>query len=173
MSALVVAAAYLLGQLGGIILGVAFEHRFKDNTFGRVGDKLGSRYHFNAVVFEGFLVYSHLVLVTRKAVQLVDNHIVPLFLVAVVYHAAKIGAVVILARHGAVYIGIDDEYIIPRRVLLAYAQLPVNGLFGLAITAVSCIDNCCFHFRLLLSSRFVFRRSETQNGNTIASKVGY
>ena len=46
-----------------IVFSVAFQHAFKDDAFGRVGDKFGRGDDFYAVVAQGLFVYCRFVLV--------------------------------------------------------------------------------------------------------------
>lgn len=63
---------------------------------------------------------------------LYENHI-PLMFGAVLDHALKIGAHIVCARHGAVYVCPDDENVVHFGILLAYAELPFDGLLRLGI----------------------------------------
>ena len=65
---------------------------------------------------------------------------------------------IVLAGHGTVDIGIEDDNIVALCIVLAYAQLSLDGLLGLLIAGIPGIDHCCFQnsFFLLFSFTFSF-----------------
>ncbi|CDE72747.1 putative uncharacterized protein [Acidaminococcus sp. CAG:917] len=105
-AAFVIAAPYLLREFRAVIFRISFQHTFKDDAFGRVGHKLCRRYDFNAVVFQGFLVYRRFVLVPRESVEFVNEYIAESPLRAVPDHALEIGTVVVRPRHCSVNVGV-------------------------------------------------------------------
>ena len=40
----------LLGKVGGIVLGITFQHRFKNDALRSLGDDLGSRHELDTVL---------------------------------------------------------------------------------------------------------------------------
>ena len=54
-------------------------------------------------------MYSGLVLISGKAIQLVDQNVVPLPLSAVLHHALEIGSHIVGACHSAVDVGVHDQ----------------------------------------------------------------
>ena len=85
----------------------------------------------------------------------------------------------ILAGHGTVDIGIEYNNIVALCIVLAYAQLSLDGLLGLLIAGIPGIDHCCFQnsFFLLFSFAsffsvlsFGFRREPQKNENDGAVK---
>ena len=118
----------------GIILIHAFEQTFQKDSFRRVWNVFHGGHDFYAVVFQAFSVYRHLVLVAGESVKFVNENHVPLFFIAVFEHSLEIFAVIVCTGHGSVNIGVDDEDIVPFGKFVADALLPLDGLFGLAIT---------------------------------------
>ena len=68
---------------------------------------------------------------------------------------------IVLAGHGTVDIGIEYNNIVALCIVLAYAQLSLDGLLGLLIAGIPGIDHCCFQnsFFLLFSFSFLFFHS--------------
>ena len=166
LSCFIHSTAHLLGKLCGIVFGVAFKHRFKNDAFGGVRDVLCCGYKLHAIVLQGFLMYGGIILVSRKAVKLIDQNVIPLTLCAVLDHALKVCSVIIRTRHSPINIGVKDQNIMASCVFLTYAELSFNGLLSLVITGITCINYCCFHFVFSLFCFILsFDRSD-QNGNS-------
>lgn len=66
------AAAHLLGELCGVVFGIAFEHTLKDDTLGTVGDMFGGRQYLYAVVFERLLVNRRFIFIAGETIELVN-----------------------------------------------------------------------------------------------------
>ena len=101
-------AANLLRKLGAVIFCHALEKRFKDDTFGRIGNVFHSGNEPDAVIAQGFTVHSHFVFVTRKTIEFVNKNDFPFMFGAVTQHSLKVFAVVVFACHGAVDISTDN-----------------------------------------------------------------
>ena len=72
-----------------------------------------------------------------------ENAIVtPLAFCAIPDHALKVGAHIVGARHGSVVVGIQDQDIVRLCVILAHTKRVFNGLLGLSIARISCVNDC-------------------------------
>ena len=121
------------------------QERFKDDTFGRIGNVLHGRYHLHPVILQGVLVDRSLVLVAGKSVQLVDQNVVPLLFFDVLHHALEVGAHIVGARHSAVDVRFHDQDPVSLGVIVTNAKLTFDGLLGLVIAEIPSVDDCCFH----------------------------
>ena len=62
------ASLYLLGKLSGIILCIAFQDGFKDNTGWRVFYVLFGRQYLDSILFQFVLIDSRVIATAREAV---------------------------------------------------------------------------------------------------------
>ena len=120
------AALDLLGKLGGVVLGIAFEDRFKQNTVRTLRDAFLRGNNAHTVLFENVLVVGGIVAVAGKAVELPDKNAVKRALVAVLDHSLEFGAMIGLCRLRPVYVIPDDLYPVEVGVLQALAELPFD-----------------------------------------------
>ena len=123
----------------------ALEQRFENDAFGRVRDVFHCGNELYPVLFQGVLMDSHFILISRKPVELIDDDILPLPFAACFDHALKIRAHIVRACHCAVYISVNDEKVIVLGVVLADAKLSFNGLFRLGVAGIAGIDDSFFH----------------------------
>ena len=112
-----------------------------------------------AIVTQRLFVDRHFILVSRKAVKLVDQHDVPRLFLRVLQHSLKVVSVVVGAGHGSVYVCVYDHHIVMLGVGHALSELTFNGLFGLPLAGIAGIDDCCFHGCKLLSCSFVHKHT--------------
>ena len=117
---------YLFGKLGGIVLGIAFEDRFKQNAVRPLRDTFFGGDDAHTVLFEHVFIVGGIVAVAGKAVELPDNDAVEHTLVAIFNHLLKVGAVVRLGRLRPVYVVADGFYIVEVGVVHTLAELPFN-----------------------------------------------
>ena len=117
---------YLFRKLGGIVLGIAFEDRFKQNAVRALRDTLLCGDNAHAVLFENVLVVGGIVAVSGKAVELPDNNAVKHTLVAIFNHLLKVGAVVRLGGLRPVYVVADDLDIVEVGVVHTLSELAFN-----------------------------------------------
>jgi hypothetical protein len=82
-----------------------------------------------------------IVAVSGKPVQLPNNHCIKQFLITVLDHALKFGAVVGLCGKGAVYVGSKYGYTVLFGKFFAFADLPVDAFLALAVGGIAGVDN--------------------------------
>ena len=87
----------------------------------------------DTVLFQLVLVVHGIVAVPGKAVQFPDQNHIEDFLSAVFDHPLKVRAVIRFGRVGTVNIGADHGDAVLLGVVLAVAQLSLNGRFTLAV----------------------------------------
>ena len=131
----------LLGQVGGIVFGIALQHRFQNDTLRPVRDDFGSGHEFDAVLFELCLVAGAVIAVAGKAVQLPDQNDVEQFALAVLDHLLELGPVVCLGRDGTVDVVPDYCHAVPFGIGGALADLAFDGLFALVVGGIASVDN--------------------------------
>jgi len=130
----------LFRQVSGIILGIAFQHRFQNDAFRPLGDDFRSRHELDTVLLQLGLVPSTVVAVPGKTVQLPDQHNVEQLLVTVLDHLLELGSIVRLGRDGTVDIVLDDGDAVLLSIRRAFTNLTFNGFFALVIRGIAGID---------------------------------
>ena len=126
-------ARYFQGKFGGIIFRHANKHTLYHNTFRPLRNGFHGRYQMDAVLFQLVLVVHGIVAVPGKAVELPDQNYIEDFLRAVLYHVLELRAVIRFGRIGTVNVGADHGDAVFLGVVLAVAQLSLNGRFSLAV----------------------------------------
>ena len=151
---LFLSALYLLGQLSGVIFGVALQHGFKDDTLRPVGDILLDGYDLHAVLFEDVFIVGGIVAIAGEPIQLPDEHGIEQFAIAVFDHPLEFGTVVRLCGERAVDICTEHDNAVSLGKLHAFADLTFNALLSLIVTRIPSVDDC-FHVFLLIFSKFI------------------
>ena len=123
----------LLGKVCRIILGIAFQHRFQNDTFRALGDDLGGGHELDTILFQLGLVPGTVVAVSGKAIQFPDQNDVKQLLVAVLYHLLKLRAVVRFSRDRTVDVVLDDGDAVFLGISRAFTNLTFDGFFALVI----------------------------------------
>ena len=136
-----VAAADLLGQVGRIILGHAFQQAFQHDAFRRVGDGFRHRHHMDPVVFKDALIVGRVVPVAGEAVQLPHQHCLKGVGGAVVDHLLELRAAVGLGRKRPVNVRANQVDAVFVGILLALPQLAFDGFLTLVVAAVTGIND--------------------------------
>ena len=126
-------ARHFQGQFGGIVFRHANKHTLHHNAFRPLRNGFHGRHQMNTVLFQLVLVVHSIVAVPGKAVELPDQNHIEDFLRAVLYHVLELRAVIRLGRVGTVNVGADHGDAVFLGVVLAVAQLSLNGRFALAI----------------------------------------
>ena len=125
-----------------IVFRIAFEHALKDDAFGAIGDMLGCGQYLYAVIFERFFMDRCFIFVAGETIKLVNEDIIEGFFIAASEHFLECFAVVVCPGHGSVYVCVQDKNIVSFCIIFTDTELSFDGLFGLTIAAVSCIDDC-------------------------------
>ena len=123
----------LFRQVSRIIFGIAFQHRFQNDTFRAIRNDLGGRHKLDTILFQLGLIPGTVVAVPGKTVQLPDQHDVKQLFVAVFDHLLKLRAVVRLGRDGTVNVVLDDGDAVLFGIGGAFPDLTFNGFFALVI----------------------------------------
>ena len=123
----------LFGKVGRVVFCIALQNRFQNDTLWPLGDDLRSRHELDTVLFQLVLVVHGIEPIPGKAVQLPDQNYVEDFLSAVLDHPLKVWAVIRFGRVGTVNVGADHGDAVLLGVVLAVAQLSLNGRFTLAV----------------------------------------
>jgi len=126
-------ARHFQGQFGGIVFRHANKHTLHHNAFRPLRNGFHGRHQMNTVLFQLVLVVHSIVAVPGKAVEPPDQNHIEDFLRAVLYHVLELRAVIRLGRVGTVNVGADHGDAVFLGVVLAVAQLSLNGRFALAI----------------------------------------
>ena len=126
-------ARYFQGEFGGIVFCHADQHTLHHNAFRSLRNGFHGRHQMDTILFQLVLVVHGIESVPGKAVQLPDQNYVEDFLSAVLDHPLKVWAVIRFGRVGTVDIGADHGDTVLLGVVLAVAQLPLNGRFTLAV----------------------------------------
>ena len=130
----------LFGKVGGIILGITFQHRFQNDALRPLGDDLGGRHELDTIFLQLSLVPGTVVAVSGKAVQLPDQHNVKQLFVAVFYHLLELRAVVRLGRDGTVNIVFDHSDAVLFGIGGAFTNLTFDRFFTLVVRGIAGID---------------------------------
>ena len=126
-------ARYFQGKFGGIIFCHADQHTLHHNAFRPLRNGFHGRHQMDTVLFQLVLVVHGIEPIPGKAVQLPDQNYVEDFLSAVLDHPLKVRAVIRFGRVGTVNVGADHSDAVLLGVVLAVAQLSLNGRFTLAV----------------------------------------
>ena len=126
-------ARYFQGKFGGIVFRHADKHTLHHNAFRPLRNGFHGRHQMDTVLFQLVLVVHGIESVPGKAVQLPDQNYVEDFLSAVLDHPLKVWAVIRFGRVGTVNVGADHGDAVLLGVVLAVAQLSLNGRFTLAV----------------------------------------
>ena len=126
-------ARHFQGQFGGIVFRHANKHTLHHNAFRPLRNGFHGRHQMNTVLFQLVLVVHSIVAVPGKSVELPDQNHIEDFLSAVLDHPLKVWAVIRFGRVGTVNVGADHGDAVLLGVVLAVAQLSLNGRFALAI----------------------------------------
>ena len=142
---LFLSALYLLGQLSGVIFGVALQHGFKDDTLWPVGDILLDGYDLHAVLFQNPLVVGAVIAVTGKTVEFPYQHHIEQLLLAVLYHILKFWSVCGSGGQRSVDIAAENGDAVSFGILRTLAELAFDGFFSLTVRGIAGVDHS-FHF---------------------------
>ena len=123
----------LFGKVSGIILGIAFQHRFQNDTLRPLGDDLGGRHELDTVLLQLGLVPGAVVAVPGKTVELPDQHDIKQLFVAVLDHLLELRAVVRLGRNSTVNVVLDHSEIVLLCIGGALTNLAFDRFFALII----------------------------------------
>ena len=126
-------ARYFQGKFSGIVFRHADKHTLHHNAFRPLRNGFHGRHQMDAVLFQLVLVVHGIEPIPGKAVQLPDQNHVEDFLSAVLDHPLKVWTVIRLGRVGTVDVGADHSDAVLLGVVLAVAQLSLNGRFTLAV----------------------------------------
>ena len=131
----------LFGKVSGIILGIAFQHRFQNDTLRPLGDDLGGRHELDTVLLQLSLVPGAVVAVPGKTVELPDQHDIKQLFVAVLDHLLELRAVVRFCRNGTVDIVLDDGDAVLFGISRTFTNLAFDGFFTLVVRGIAGIDH--------------------------------
>ena len=120
---LFLSALYLLGQLGGVIFGIAFKHGFQYYPLRSVGDVLLYGDDLDTVLFENPFIVCAVVTVAGKAVELPDQHHIEQLLLAVLYHILKFRPVCGSGRQRSVNIAAENGDAVSFGILRTFPKL--------------------------------------------------
>ena len=126
-------ACYFQGEFGGIVFRHADKHTLHHNAFRPLRNGFHGRHQMDTVLFQLVLVVHGIESVPGKAVQLPDQNYVEDFPSAVLDHPLKVWAVIRFGRVGTVNVSADHGDAVLLGVVLAVAQLSLNGRFTLAV----------------------------------------
>ena len=143
--ALPTAAPDLLRELQGVILGAGLQHGLEDDALRIVTDLLHRGKKLHAVLLQLVFIDGAVVPVPGKAVQFVDNDILPGLLPGVVDHMLKLRPVIGAAGDRPVDVLTDDGEALALRVLVTDVQLPFDALLILPVGTVPRINHSIFH----------------------------
>ena len=132
---------HLLGQVGGIVFGVAFQYRLQDDTLRPIRDDLGGGHQLDTILFELRLIAGAVVAVAGEAVQLPDQNDIKQLALAVLDHLLELGPVVRLGRDGAVDVVPHHGDAVLLGISGALADLAFDGFFALVVRGISGVDN--------------------------------
>lgn len=126
-------ARHFQGEFGGIVFRHANQHTLHHNAFRPLRDGFHGRHQMGTVLFQLVLVVHGIEPIPGKAVELPDQNHIEDFLRAVLDHPLKVRAVIRFGRVGTVNVGADHSDAVLLGVVLAVAQLSLNGRFTLAV----------------------------------------
>ena len=126
-------ARYFQGEFGGIVFRHANQHTLHHNAFRPLRDGFHSGHQMDTVLFQLVLVVHGIEPIPCKAVELPNQNHIEDFLRAVLYQPLEVRAVIRLGRIGTVNVGADHGDTVLLGVVLAVAQLSLNGRFTLAV----------------------------------------
>ena len=126
-------ARYFQGEFGGIVFRHANKHTLHHDAFRSLRNGFHSGHQMDTVLFQLVLVVHGIEPIPGKAVQLPDQNYIEDFLSAVSDHVLELRAVIRLGRVGTVDVGADHCDTVLLGVVLAVAQLSLNGCFALAV----------------------------------------
>ena len=126
-------ARHFQGEFGGIVFRHANQHTLHHNAFRPLRDGFHGRHQMDTVLFQLVLVVHGIEPIPGKAVELPDQNHIEDFLRAVLDHPLKVRAVIRFGRVGTVNVGADHSDAVLLGVVLAVAQLSLNGRFTLAV----------------------------------------
>ena len=126
-------ARYFQGKFGGIVFRHANQHTLHHNAFRPLRNGFHSGHQMDTVLFQLVLVVHGIEPIPGKAVELPDQNHIEDFLRAVLDHPLKVRAVIRFGRVGTVNVGADHSDAVLLGVVLAVAQLSLNGRFTLAV----------------------------------------
>ena len=126
-------ARHFQGEFGGIVFRHADQHTLHHNAFRPLRDGFHGRHQMDTVLFQLVLVVHGIEPIPGKAVELPDQNHIEDFLRAVLDHPLKVRAVIRFGRVGTVNVGADHSDAVLLGVVLAVAQLSLNGRFTLAV----------------------------------------
>ena len=126
-------ARHFQGEFGGIVFRHADKHTLHHNAFRPLRNGFHGRHQMDTVLFQLVLVVHGIVAISGKAVELPDQNHIEDFLRAVLYHVLELRAVIRLGRIGTVNVSADHSDAVLLGVVLAVAQLSLNGRFALTV----------------------------------------
>ncbi len=135
------ASPYLLGQLGGVIFGHAFQHALHQNAACVIADVFSCGNYTDAILFQLCLVDGAVIAVSGETVKLINQNALKCVLVAVGNHALELGPAVCGAALRTVNVFANHNMPIGPGVVIAGLKLPFDGLLGLAMTGIAGIDD--------------------------------
>ena len=131
----------LLGQVGGIVFGIALQHRFQNDTLRPVRDDLGGGHQLDTILFELRLIAGTVIAVAGEAVQFPDQDHVEQLAFAVLDHLLELRPVVRFGRDGPVDVVPDYCHAVLFGIGGALADLAFNGFFTLVVGGIAGVDN--------------------------------
>ena len=120
-------------EFGGIVFRHADKHTLHHNAFRPLRNGFHGRHQMDTVLLQLVLVVHGIEPIPGKAVELPDQNHIEDFLRAVLDHPLKVRAVIRFGRVGTVNVGADHSDAVLLGVVLAVAQLSLNGRFTLAV----------------------------------------
>ncbi len=132
-------------KIGGVVLVDSLNKMLHHLSAGVLSKALHDGQQPHAVFLQLAAVYCTVHGVPRKAVKLPHKDVIPPLFCAVCYHFLKGGTVVVLARHGTVYVLPQDFYAVLLGVVIAVVKLPIDTLLRLLVAGVSGVYHGSFH----------------------------
>ena len=131
----------LFGQVRRIILGIAFQNGFQNDTLRASRNDFRSRHQLHTIAFQLGLVPGTVVTVPGKAVEFPDDNNIKDSSFAVLDHLLELRAVIRLGRDGTVYVMLDHRKVVLLSIGGAFSNLTLDGFFTLAVSGITGIDH--------------------------------
>ena len=148
----------LLGKIGRVILSIALQNGFKDDSLCALGDLFSCRDNLNTVFLEQQLISGAVIPITGKPVQLPNDNHVKETLIAVLDHGLKLRTVVCSGGIGPVDVMLQNGDVVLLSKGCALTNLTLDGFLTLIIGGIAGIDDgfhdCSSMMRYRLSFSF-------------------
>ena len=131
----------LFRQVSRVIFGVAFQHRFQNDTLRASRNDFRRRHQFHAVPFQLGLVPGTVVAIPGKAVKFPDDDNIKDATFTVFDHLLELRAVVRFCRNGTIDVVFDHRKAVLLRIGGAFPDLTFNGFFSLAVSGITGVDH--------------------------------